>query len=41
MACITEAAVGFPNVSGMIPPENGMISEILSERAAAAMLARE
>jgi len=32
MACITEAAVGFPNASGMIPPENGMISEILSER---------
>ncbi len=32
MACITEAAVGFPNASGMIPPENGMISEILGER---------
>jgi arylsulfatase A-like enzyme len=32
MACITEAAVGFPNASGTIPPENGMISEILSER---------
>jgi arylsulfatase A-like enzyme len=32
MACITEAAVGFPNASGMIPPENGMISEILAER---------
>jgi arylsulfatase A-like enzyme len=30
MACITEAAIGFPNASGMIPPENGMISEILS-----------
>ncbi len=32
MACITEAAIGFPNASGTIPPENGMISEILSER---------
>jgi arylsulfatase A-like enzyme len=32
MACITEAASGFPNASGTIPPENGMISEILSER---------
>jgi arylsulfatase A-like enzyme len=32
MACITEAAVGFPNASGTVPPENGMISEILGER---------
>jgi arylsulfatase A-like enzyme len=32
MACITEAAVGFPNASGTIPPENGMLPEILSER---------
>ena len=32
MACITEAAVGFPNASGTIPPENGMISEILGEQ---------
>ncbi len=32
MACITEAAVGFPNASGTIPPENGMLSEILSAR---------
>jgi arylsulfatase A-like enzyme len=31
MACITEAAVGFPNASGTIPPENGMVSEILGE----------
>src|SRR3954463_10674833 len=31
MACITEAAIGFPNASGTIPPENGMISEILEE----------
>ena len=31
MACITEAAIGFPNASGMIPPENGMLSEILGE----------
>jgi len=29
MACITEAAIGFPNASGTIPPENGMLSEIL------------
>jgi arylsulfatase A-like enzyme len=33
MACITEAAIGFPNASGTIPPENGMVSEILGERA--------
>jgi arylsulfatase len=32
MACITEAASGFPNASGTIPPGNGMISEILGER---------
>jgi arylsulfatase A-like enzyme len=32
MACITEAAVGFPNASGTIPPENGMLSEILADR---------
>jgi arylsulfatase len=32
MACITEAAIGFPNGSGTIPQENGMISEILVER---------
>jgi len=32
MACITEAAVGFPNASGTIPPENGMLPEILAER---------
>ncbi|HVD32303.1 MAG TPA: arylsulfatase [Gemmatimonadales bacterium] len=31
MACITEAAIGFPNASGTIPPENGMLSEILGE----------
>lgn len=31
MACITEAAIGFPNASGTIPPENGTISEILGE----------
>ena len=31
MACITEAATGFPNASGTIPPENGMLSEILGE----------
>jgi arylsulfatase A-like enzyme len=32
MACITEAAIGFPNASGTIPPENGLVSEILGER---------
>src|SRR5262249_51159968 len=32
MGCITEAAIGFPNASGTIPPENGMISEILGAR---------
>jgi arylsulfatase A-like enzyme len=32
MACITECAIGFPNASGTIPPENGMLSEILGER---------
>jgi arylsulfatase A-like enzyme len=31
MACITEAASGFPAASGTIPPENGMIAEILGE----------
>jgi arylsulfatase len=31
MACITEGASGFPNASGTIPPENGMLSEVLSE----------
>ncbi len=31
MACITEAAIGFPNASGTIPPENGMLSESLGE----------
>ena len=31
MACITEAAVGFPNASGTIPPENGMLAELLGE----------
>jgi arylsulfatase len=32
MACISEGAIGFPNGSGTIPPENGMLSEILGER---------
>jgi arylsulfatase A-like enzyme len=32
MACITEAASGFPSASGTIPPANGMVSEILGER---------
>jgi arylsulfatase A-like enzyme len=32
MACITEAASGFPAASGTIPPENGMLPEILGER---------
>ena len=29
MACITEGANGFPGLSALIPPENGMLSEIL------------
>jgi arylsulfatase len=32
MACITEMAIGFPNASGVIPPENGMLAEILGEQ---------
>ena len=31
MACITEAAIGFPNASGTIPAANGMLSEILGD----------
>ncbi len=31
MACITEAASGFPNASGTIPQENGMLSQILGQ----------
>jgi arylsulfatase A-like enzyme len=31
MACITELASGFPNASGVIPPENGTVAEILAE----------
>ena len=31
MACITEIANGFPGVSGVVPRENGMISEILRD----------
>jgi arylsulfatase A-like enzyme len=31
MACISEGSVGFPNASAVIPPENGMLSEILGE----------
>ncbi|HME01413.1 MAG TPA: arylsulfatase [Solirubrobacteraceae bacterium] len=31
MACITEAAIGFPNASGTIPPENGLLPEMLGE----------
>jgi len=32
MACITEAAAGFPGFSGRIPFENGFISEVLGEQ---------
>jgi arylsulfatase len=32
MACITEGAIGFPNGSGVIPPENGQIQQILGAR---------
>jgi arylsulfatase A-like enzyme len=31
MACITEAASGFPNASGTIAQENGMLPQILGE----------
>jgi arylsulfatase A-like enzyme len=31
MVCITEAASGFPNASGLVPPENGLLPEILGE----------
>jgi len=31
MACITEGSSGFPNASGVIPAENGMLSEILGD----------
>ena len=30
MACITEAAAGFPGFSGRVPFENGLISEVLN-----------
>ena len=32
MACITEGAQGFPNGSGVIPPENGQLQQVLAER---------
>src|SRR3954447_24716510 len=32
MAAITELATGYPGYDGLIPFENGMLSEILSER---------
>src|SRR5947209_397878 len=32
MACITEAATGFPNGNGHVPFENAMIPEVLGER---------
>jgi arylsulfatase A-like enzyme len=32
MACITEATAGYPGLSGRIPFENGLISEVLNER---------
>jgi hypothetical protein len=32
MACITEGASGLANDNGTIPPENGMLFEILGER---------
>jgi arylsulfatase len=31
MACIVEGSIGYPGGSAVIPPENGMISEILVE----------
>ena len=32
MACVTEAAGGFPGISARIPFENGTIAEVLNER---------
>jgi arylsulfatase A-like enzyme len=32
MACITELATGFPGYNGIMPFENGMLSEILVDR---------
>ena len=32
MACIVEGANGFPGASAVVPPENGMISEMLVDR---------
>jgi arylsulfatase len=32
MACITEAATGFPNGNGHIPPESATVAEMLVER---------
>ena len=32
MACITEFATGYPGYNGLMPFENGMLSEILVER---------
>ena len=32
MACITELATGFPGYNGVMPFENGMLSEILVEQ---------
>src|ERR1700722_17767436 len=32
MGCITAGAEGFPNASGKVPPENGMVSQILAEQ---------
>jgi len=32
MACIVEGATGFPGTSGLIPAENGFLSEILLEK---------
>ncbi|HEY6411757.1 MAG TPA: sulfatase-like hydrolase/transferase, partial [Ktedonobacteraceae bacterium] len=31
MACISEAAIGFPNANGHIPFENATIAEVLNE----------
>jgi len=32
MACITEGATGFPGSNGLMPSENGMLSEILLQQ---------
>jgi arylsulfatase A-like enzyme len=39
MACISEAAIGFPNANGHIPPQCATLAEILVERGYSTALA--